>query len=50
MTITLEWWWCLPLAVVLITFIIDIADGYSNLPWSLVGWPFAVGVLLGHFL
>lgn len=51
MTITLQWWWCLPLVIAAITFVRDIAGGYCNdYPWTFWGFPLAAGLLTGHYL
>jgi hypothetical protein len=54
MTIALQWWWCLPLVIAFGSLICDLFEaagcGGLDLPWSLIAWPLAAGILLGHFL
>jgi hypothetical protein len=53
MTIVLQWWWGLPLVIALASLIFDLfqaAFSWIDFPWSFIAWPFAAGILLGHFL
>jgi hypothetical protein len=52
-TIALQWWWGLPLVIAFGSLMRDLFEAawrWLDFPWSLLAWPFAAGILLGHFL